>query len=70
MESKKNYVSMKRFCRETGFPLKSMQRLVHSRLAGEFTFRTSGAVNAVIYIDVARFQKLLESGEVGEVLEA
>ena len=46
-----------------------MEKLVHCSLATEFCFRTSNTKTAPYYIDVQKFEKMMEAGEFKEVLE-
>ena len=66
----KKYLSSSAYCRETGFPVRSMRELVHSNMSDEFCHRSSGARNATILIDVQKFERMLEAGEFREVLES
>lgn len=65
----KQYMHMNEYCKTTGFPERSMEKLVHSRLSDEFCMKTSSARNAPYLIVVPAFEKLVASGEVREVLE-
>ena len=64
------YQSARAYCKETGFPVRAMmEKLVHCSLAPEFSFRTSNTKTAPYYIDVQKFEKMLERGDFREVLE-
>lgn len=63
----KKFMSMRQYCRESGFPLKKMAVLVHSNQADEFTFRAEGK-NSTIRIDTERFEEKLRNGDFREVL--
>ena len=59
------------YCKETGFPVRQMmEKLVHCSLAPEFSFRSGGGKTSPIYINVEKFEKMLERGDFKEVLEA
>ena len=64
------YQTAREYCRESGFPIRAMmEKLVHCSLAPEFCFRTSNTRTAPYYIDVQKFEKMMEAGEFKEVLE-
>lgn len=64
------YKTAREYCRESGFPVRAMmEKLVHCSLAPEFCFRTSNTRTAPYYIDVQKFEKMMEAGEFKEVLE-
>lgn len=65
------YQTAREYCRESGFPIRAMmEKLVHCSLAPEFCFRTSNTKTAAYYIDVQKFEKMMEAGEFKEVLES
>lgn len=55
----KKYMHMKKYCDETGFPLRTMQILVKSKYSKEFSFRCSDKVNSPVQIDTVRFEEML-----------
>jgi len=64
------YQTAREYCRESGFPVRAMmEKLVHCSLAPEFCFRTSNTKTAPYYIDVEKFERMLDRGEFKEVLE-
>ena len=64
------YVSARQYCKESGFPVRAMmEKLVHCSLAPEFCFRTSNNKTAPYYIDVQKFEKMMDRGDFREVLE-
>ena len=64
------YQTAREYCLESGFPVRAMmEKLVHCSLATEFCFRTSNTKTAPYYIDVQKFEKMMEAGEFKEVLE-
>lgn len=66
----KQFVPARQYCKESGFPIRAMmEKLVHCSLAPEFCFRTSSKRTAPYYIDVQKFEKMMEAGEFKEVLE-
>lgn len=67
----KQFVPARQYCKETGFPVRAMmEKLIHCSLASEFCFRTSSKRTAPYYIDVQKFEKMMEAGEFKEVLES
>lgn len=67
----KQYVLARKYCKETGFPVRAMmEKLIHCSLASEFCFRTSDTRTAPYYIDVEKFERMLDRGEFKEVLES
>ena len=68
---KQKYQLARAYCRETGFPVRQMmEKLVHCSLAPEFCFRSGGAKTSPIYINVQKFERMMEAGEFKEVLES
>ena len=66
----KQFVSARQYCKESGFPIRTMmEKLVHCSLAEEFCFRTSNTKTAPYYIDVQKFEKMMDRGDFREVLE-
>jgi len=67
----KQFVLARQYCKETGFPVRAMmEKLIHCSLASEFCFRTSDTRTAPYYIDVEKFERMLDRGEFKEVLES
>lgn len=62
----KDYMSVRSFCKETGFPVRAMDKLVHSHHKAKFTFRTSGKANAQIMIKTDAFKQMLDRGDFKE----
>ena len=58
----KKFMSMRKYCEESGFPLKKMKILVHGDQAEEFTFREEGK-NSTIHIDTEVFERKLRKGD-------
>lgn len=65
----KRYLTISEYCKESGFPIRAMRQLLHCYLAPEFCFRTTSGKTAPFYINVVKFESMLESGEFREVLE-
>ena len=66
----KKYVSANQYCQETGFPRTQMDRLLHSFLGKDFSYRSGQGKTSPYYIIVPTFEKMLERGDFREVLEA
>jgi hypothetical protein len=62
MELSKPVLSRKKFIKESGFPETYVDKAIHSEWGEDFSFKTSDALNAVIYIDVEAFEKLHRKG--------
>ena len=65
----KRYMKLAEYSEASGLPMDLLRRLCRSWLADQFTFRASGASNAPIYIIVPVFEKMLDRGDLKEVLE-
>lgn len=65
----KRNISARKYCEETGFPVRAMDRLLHSYLADRFSFRTTTGKTAPYYIIVPVFEAMQEAGEFREVLD-
>lgn len=65
----KQFVQARQYCKESGFPIRAMQQLLHCYLAPEFCFRTTSGKTAPFYINTVKFESMLEAGEFREVLE-
>lgn len=63
------YMAANEYCRQTGFKRTMMDRLLHSFLAGEFSYRSGCGKTSPYYIIVPKFEKMLERGEFKEILE-
>lgn len=65
----KKYMSAKDYCKETGFGIDLMYRLLHCYLAEEFSYRSGSGKTSPYYIITTKFEKMLERGDFKEVLE-
>ena len=59
----KPVLSRKDFIRESGYPAAFVDRAVHCAFADQFSFRTSDAPNAKIYIICDEFEYFRREGE-------
>lgn len=57
------------YCKESGFPVRQMYRLVHSCLGEEFSYRTGSGRTSPFWIIVPIFEKMQERGDFKEILE-
>lgn len=63
------FMSIRQYCKESRFPIKAMNKLVHSELGSEFTFTVSDGRNSTIRIFVNKFERMLARKEFDEVLK-
>ena len=64
----KEYMSVREFCKESGFPLTTMMKLVKRKNASEFAFKTSDKTTATVKIKTKVFMRMLDAGEFEEVM--
>ena len=57
------------YCKESGYPAKAMDRLLHSHLADKISFRPTGGRTAPFYVRVEVFESLEKAGEFKDILE-
>jgi len=58
----KEYMRIREYCKESGFPEKTLRRLCKTHMAPRFSRRTGDCVNSHILINPKRFQKLWDEG--------
>lgn len=63
------YMKILQAAEELGLPEDLIRRLTKCYLADRFCFRASGSTNAPTYIHIATLEKMLQDGELKEVLE-
>lgn len=63
------YMTISQYCEYSGLPDTLVRRLTRSYKGDEFSFRSSGSRSAPIYINVAKLDRMLENGDLKEVLE-
>lgn len=66
----KKYISANAYCSETGFPRTQMDKLLHSFLGAEFSYRSGQGKTSPYYIIIPVFERMLEAGEFREILES
>ena len=64
----KRYMHIREYCRETGFPESVLRRICHSRDGQRCCFRSSQAVNSPFIIIVDTFERMLEAGDLDDVI--
>ena len=64
----KDFMKIRPYCRETGFPEKTLRKLCDSHLGHRFARRTGDAVNSHWVIDTKKFKAMWEREEFRNVL--
>lgn len=64
----KRYMRIREYCKESGFPEKTLRRLCRTYKAGKFSRRTGEAINSHILINVAAFERMWDDGEFKECI--
>lgn len=66
----RKYMSANEYCKETGFPRTHMDKLLHSFMGEEFSYRSGQGKTSPYYIIVPTFERMLDNGEFREILES
>lgn len=66
----KKYVSANEYCQETGFKRSCMDKILHSFLGAECSYRSGQGKTSPYYLITDKFERMLERGDFKEILES